>query len=130
MIKLNTKNGSLTINAENINFKMQIFEFNKYIDNSLFLIMKNNDYEIYNMKLEKDNLGLNFQFFKNKLNTITISTLIGNPFEISKLMIDETKKILNELGGEKEYSWGKVEYFEDRKGGFVGINICGAPSLM
>ena len=44
-------------------------------------------------------------------------------FEITKRAKNLIKKLVKELGGEKEYDWGIVRYSEDHKGGYVSVLI-------
>lgn len=68
--------------------------------------------------------GAILMFYNSKLKNVIFG--LGRkfdfpPFEITTREIVLVKELLAELGGEKSYNWGKVEYDEDYRAGSVNL---------
>ncbi len=65
-------------------------------------------------------------FFKDVLSFLNIS--MGGKYNFPPFVITdeerfEIRRLLQQIGGEKKYSWGSIQYSEDYKGGSVSVLI-------
>ncbi|OJX33881.1 MAG: hypothetical protein BGO86_03100 [Chryseobacterium sp. 36-9] len=128
MINLNVINGNLILENIELISGLKIEELFKY--EGLIEIQKsfeNQPYESFVIKSpNNEEYVMSLMFYKNSLKNVNIS--LGKkyafpPFIITKEEKDIIKIILKKIGGEKNYSWGKVEFSEDIKGGVISIAI-------
>jgi hypothetical protein len=127
-MELDIKNGLLKIG--NVNFDCK---FSKEDVINLSLTYKTIEGlkigDIENFTITDIDLGenvLTFSFKDKKLSSINIT--VGylynfDPFIITEAERKVIQRKINSIGGEKKYSWGKVELNDDSKGGVVSILI-------
>jgi hypothetical protein len=126
MISLDIQTGSLQlgellIKRDLVLQKIEVLKQQYEIVDSVM----NPPYKSYRLpNLDNGYAGAALYFYGDKLTNVDLA--LGSKFnfpsfEITTQEIKLVKKLLTELGGEKDYAWGKVEYSEDAKGGRVGL---------
>jgi len=118
MIALNKKNGE--VNIHNLIFSPTISSEDfkiKFLDCEIELMLKNNQWESYRINfLDEYIIGVFFNYTTIKLVEIYVKRCVG---DVDK----QLNQIIDEIGGEKSYSWGKIELNVDIKAGYKSIII-------
>jgi hypothetical protein len=129
LIKLDYSNGSLNVGS--LQIRPMIDPYGIQGLRGLYKVEQrviNDDYKTYYIvDLDNGEITLSIYFFKDKVTMISVSAGKNYPspfpFEISNEDREVAKKILWHMGGERDYTWGKVEYSEDHKSGNVGVVV-------
>jgi hypothetical protein len=83
--------------------------------------------EFYSIpNIEDGDTSIQFLFYNDKLQRVNIGAGENYKFPAFVITAEEksvVKKKLESIGGEKNYSWGSIEFSEDVKAGFVSILI-------
>lgn len=128
MIKLDKGIGLLSIGSFKISPEISETEL-KNLTNQYNIIwgIRYGEYlSCYVTNIDENQFSLSILFYKEKLSTINIG--LGKKFNFPAFVITEEErsilaKILKLIGGEKVYTWGLVEFCEDRKGGILSIVV-------
>ena len=128
MINLHNKNGNLNIGDLCITPEMCLQDITELKRNyDVVLAVENGDYISYRLpNFDEGKLSFIFYFYKEKISSLGIglgSKYAFPPFEITEEERREIKKLLETIGGERNYSWGSVYYSEDSKGGSISVGI-------
>lgn len=89
--------------------------------------LTNNNRTLYRIPLvNKGENAVLLVFFEERLKLISLG--MGKkygfpPFKITEAEKQMVKQVLSVIGGEKKYTWGSINYFEDYKGGAISIMI-------
>lgn len=121
--------GELLLGTVILNPIIKLFEIEFFLEVHNFPWNKTSNgkwqfYKLTNTGNEERSIVLLFE--DDNLNTINIGA--GKKYNFPPFIItEEERKIVNsqlmEFGGEKNYSWGKVELSEDVKGGVLSVLI-------
>ena len=126
--KLNKHNGYLKIIDSTIgpesNFEDLIVEFGENFK-KVYSFVEN--YKVYKIDLPDDEYIYGIHFVNGKLSVITLYLSEAGQRDWSDWDAESEKKandkILENLGGEAEYLWGKVALCYDAKAGYTDVRI-------
>jgi len=118
MISLNKVNGDLTINHVTLHKNMSREE----IENTGGLTLHSYDnWKSYVLRdLDGGDSGIGVQFYKNELLDFSIHLGVNYreiPYDMTPQEEQRVRDLLLQLGGEQQYSWGRVDLDYDAKGG-------------
>ena len=126
--KLNKRNGSLKIIDSTIGpeskFEDLVSVFGENLK-ELYSFVEN--CKVYKIDLPDDEYVYGVHFVNDKLSVITLYLKEGNQRGWSDWNAESEKKanakVLENLGGEAEYLWGKVALYYDAKAGYTDVRI-------
>lgn len=118
MIALNSKNGEVYIDNLIFSSTININDFKiRFSDCEIEELLKNNQWESFKINILKEYIiGIFFYDSSIRFVEIYVKRSVGN---IDKHL----NQIMGEIGGEKTYSWGRVELNNDIKAGYKSILI-------
>jgi hypothetical protein len=126
-MKLNQQIGEIVFNDVILDNKLTTATIDKYFQGyEQNLLLENGSFSIWGIPDFEENTSVGILLKEGKVVAYDIS--VGRSFdfpkfEISDRLRDQVKCYLFELGGEASYSWGRVGYIEDPRGGSVSVYI-------
>ena len=127
MIKLNQENGELTVDNYSFSSSTSYFELDELKKRlQIETRITNTGSRFYTlMNVNNGENKIMFMFYQKKLwvNIFAGKNYNFSPFTITEKENNIIRKLLADLGGEKIYKWGSLEFSEDAKGGTVSVLI-------
>ena len=128
MISLDIENGYLKIGELLITPGLELQDIERLKQqHEVVDAVKNPPHRSYRMPaLDDGYAAAGLYFYDDKITKVRFclgKKFNFTPFEITTREIVLVKELLAELGGEKSYKWGKIDYYEDYRSGSVGLSL-------
>ena len=111
MLKLNIYNGNIILDNYSFSCKDNTSELKNVFLKDLLLWSVNNEYQTFKLNYSESLIVL-FHFFKDSISSVELYSK-NNSIE----------NVLNDIGGEKKYSWGSVYLNIDIKAGYKSVIV-------